>query len=112
MAAGSSMALPNRANAVSLRLSPDARPMHFVSVQTVGGGVMLCLRRGEFGTRSWFVSIRCGVAWFRCDRRDPVVIRAPWDRPLFSERNGLWPHRRFLGFRWGRAEPILLEEST
>lgn len=41
--------------------------------------------------RRWFcaaVGIRHGLAWVRVLGRG-LSLRAPWNRPLFSERNGL-----------------------
>lgn len=46
-----------------------------------------------------------GIAWLRIFGRG-VVIHAPWNPPLFSERNGLRKVLRLFGWRigWLRAE--------
>jgi len=47
------------------------------------------------------LGLRRGVLWFRRGSGRCFMIKAPWNKPLFSERYGHWTHCRILGFRWG-----------
>lgn len=50
----------------------------------------------------------CGLAWIRWNERGAgLQIKAPWQKPLFSERYGYTiPIWRVLGFRAFRLDPI------
>ena len=47
------------------------------------------------------LSLSKSVCWFRPNGGRCFIVRLPGSTVYFSERYGYWPHRRFLGFRWG-----------
>lgn len=51
----------------------------------------------------WHLAPRYGLLWVRVSGKRCWLLKAPWCRPLFSERYGLdtWPQRRLGGWRWG-----------
>ena len=48
----------------------------------------------SFSKRTWWVRGLNGC-W---------MLKMPWNPPMFSERYGYWPHKRFMGFRFGWRE--------
>lgn len=51
-----------------------------------------------------YVSISKDTAWCRGWWEGAWVLKMPWCPAWFSERYGYWPHRRFMGFRFGWRE--------
>lgn len=54
---------------------------------------------------TYSVSVGSGEAWLRFSDRAGWLVKAPWNRPLFSERYGyVRPTAKILGFRIFRLE--------
>lgn len=58
------------------------------------------MRMFQIRVRGVVASASTSTIWFRFGER-VWILKTPLAIKLFSERYGYWPHRSFLGFRWG-----------